>query len=756
MNNNNSIGASSANFRINETVIDLSEAIIGGLLLDPNAIERIDDILAVEIFPLESQQKVIRVVKDLYRQEKPVDLMTVTVELEGRGELKQVGGQKYLANILAHTVSAVNIDQYLFMLIERIENYSPDGKMRLAKALELVAEYLVSDRTEEQLTLDLEDLREKVGMPAYKWSKFIAATVRKCRKERYLLELKRLLLIDDPLEQSLEIDEVCEVYRKRRGVVQSDMVRMEAKTYTRDWHGPKLAIEYDRVEVKPKPYLIPDFLPSAASILLSGVSGTAKTQFMLDMSESLLEGQEFLGLKPSKRCKVLLLITDQSTEQSLAYLRNKGIDLTNPNLALWLRGGDDPGFTINDLAKLRQFIEDFRPDFIGADSLRTIVCHPTGISENDIEIGSHLNKLIQEATRFGSTFLLIHHENKSTEFKGVSKSSGSGDIPARFDIHWRLDKPFEYEETRVFSTAKTRSSSRNGRLTLNLDECRFELERWEMESPEFSKALSSTVSRIDHLLTINPQGLAIWDIEAMIAQGGSQVSTRTVRRCLAQMSASQSIGRKKHPTRQRAFLYYKLQLNDDEEIFSSDTSHSLCHNHSNLAENLDIQEQLTVTPTVTSPVTPNDSTVSATAVSPQNQDECHTDEAFVESDFESKSTNCDTENLPQKKTYPENVVQNETSEDDTTQCEDAVPTEDDRSLGQPSLADETSAGSDRLQYFVPGAIQVGDRVKVLVGVIEDRLGTVEAIDPKRVLTPYHIRLDNGGTTDEPLFNLELI
>ncbi len=162
----NNIGASSATTFVDETVIDLAERIIGGLILDPNAIERIDDLLTVDVFPLECQQRVVRAIKDLYASQKPVDLITVTMELERRGELKRVGGQKYLANILEYTVSAVNIDQYLFMLIERIENYSPNGKMRPAKALELVGEMLISDRSEEQFVIDLEDLREKVGMPA--------------------------------------------------------------------------------------------------------------------------------------------------------------------------------------------------------------------------------------------------------------------------------------------------------------------------------------------------------------------------------------------------------------------------------------------------------------------------------------------------------------------------------------------------------------------------------------------------------------
>lgn len=87
----NNIGASFTTTFVDETVIDLAERIIGGLILDPNAIERIDDLLTVDLFPLECQQKVVRAIKDLYASQKPVDLITVTMELDRRENSNGLG-----------------------------------------------------------------------------------------------------------------------------------------------------------------------------------------------------------------------------------------------------------------------------------------------------------------------------------------------------------------------------------------------------------------------------------------------------------------------------------------------------------------------------------------------------------------------------------------------------------------------------------------------------------------------------------------
>lgn len=90
--------------------IEAEEAVLGGILLDPNAIERIFDLLTPEAFYLTPHQNIYRAAVQLHRQDKPTDLLNVTAWLAGHELLERVGGKAKLASLLDRTVSAVNID----------------------------------------------------------------------------------------------------------------------------------------------------------------------------------------------------------------------------------------------------------------------------------------------------------------------------------------------------------------------------------------------------------------------------------------------------------------------------------------------------------------------------------------------------------------------------------------------------------------------------------------------------------------------
>jgi replicative DNA helicase len=95
--------------------IEAEEAILGGILLDPDAIERVASDLKPEAFLLRSHRQIFRASLSLHEEGKPVDLMTVTTWLADNKLLDQVGGQLKLAQLMSQTVSAVNIDQYALL-----------------------------------------------------------------------------------------------------------------------------------------------------------------------------------------------------------------------------------------------------------------------------------------------------------------------------------------------------------------------------------------------------------------------------------------------------------------------------------------------------------------------------------------------------------------------------------------------------------------------------------------------------------------
>ncbi len=99
--------------------VEAEEAILGGILLDPEALGRIADLLRSEAFYISSHREVYRAMMALQAQGMPTDLMSVTTWLKDRNLLDKVGGQSKLVQLVDRTVSAVNIDQYAALVMEK-------------------------------------------------------------------------------------------------------------------------------------------------------------------------------------------------------------------------------------------------------------------------------------------------------------------------------------------------------------------------------------------------------------------------------------------------------------------------------------------------------------------------------------------------------------------------------------------------------------------------------------------------------------
>jgi replicative DNA helicase len=99
--------------------IDAEESILGGILLDPEAISRVAELLRPEAFYISAHQEIYRAALTLNSQGKPTDLMSVTSWLHDQGLLEKVGGQSRMAQLVDRTVSAVNIDQYAQLVTDK-------------------------------------------------------------------------------------------------------------------------------------------------------------------------------------------------------------------------------------------------------------------------------------------------------------------------------------------------------------------------------------------------------------------------------------------------------------------------------------------------------------------------------------------------------------------------------------------------------------------------------------------------------------
>ena len=80
--------------------VEAEEAIIGGILLDPDVISRVADLLQPEAFYLNAHREIYRTALMLHSQGKPTDLTAMSAWLADTGSLEKVGGTNRLVELV--------------------------------------------------------------------------------------------------------------------------------------------------------------------------------------------------------------------------------------------------------------------------------------------------------------------------------------------------------------------------------------------------------------------------------------------------------------------------------------------------------------------------------------------------------------------------------------------------------------------------------------------------------------------------------
>jgi replicative DNA helicase len=99
--------------------IEAEEAILGGILLDPEAMARVAELIVTDAFYVQAHREIYQAALILHGKGKPTDFMSVSGYLSDRDLLEKVGGTTKLAQLLNRTVSAVNIDRYANLVMDK-------------------------------------------------------------------------------------------------------------------------------------------------------------------------------------------------------------------------------------------------------------------------------------------------------------------------------------------------------------------------------------------------------------------------------------------------------------------------------------------------------------------------------------------------------------------------------------------------------------------------------------------------------------
>ncbi|HOV96993.1 MAG TPA: replicative DNA helicase [Thermomonas sp.] len=98
--------------RVPPQSVDAEQAVLGGLMLDPSAFDRVADQLNAEDFYRRDHHLIYRAIRELVEKNRPCDAVTVGEWFDSQGIAEQVAGGAYLVELAASTPSAANIKAY--------------------------------------------------------------------------------------------------------------------------------------------------------------------------------------------------------------------------------------------------------------------------------------------------------------------------------------------------------------------------------------------------------------------------------------------------------------------------------------------------------------------------------------------------------------------------------------------------------------------------------------------------------------------
>ncbi|MDX8389213.1 MAG: replicative DNA helicase [Mariprofundaceae bacterium] len=166
---------------------DAERAVLGGIMLDPEALERLDGSLLPEYFYAEANRLVFATILELSSTGQPFDALIIKDQLEQRNLLDRCGGEAYLSDLVGSVPTAANVKHYstivrdrfvLRQLLKTCGSVSQDVYEEISKPVE---DHL--DQAEQHILRISEEFRR--GKPTFSRMGDLIAESYRLIEERY-------------------------------------------------------------------------------------------------------------------------------------------------------------------------------------------------------------------------------------------------------------------------------------------------------------------------------------------------------------------------------------------------------------------------------------------------------------------------------------------------------------------------------------------------------------------------------------------
>jgi KaiC/GvpD/RAD55 family RecA-like ATPase len=519
--------------------IEAEESVLGSILLDPQAIEVVANILPnAQAFYVLAHRIIYNACLALRESGKSVDLITVIGHLNDKKKLEEVGGQLKLVQLLDRVTGSGLVDLHAKLILE---------KWTRRKIIELGHGLIEAGFNTIQETPDLLDqLQEEVDSfkaTTAKQSEFEAVEIK---YNQMIAEFKRIeMSVADPGLRSYLIQNLANKYKRSERQLET----MFFKYLVGKENEPIRYLDQLREEFgdSTNEWFLHGFIPKGSVVLLHAAGGLGKSRLTYEFAYHLASGtpwNQFHVTAP--RRKVMLIQTDEQTKDTLRAIGDR-----------WPAGNADryiahkSKWNMEHVASLRQEILEHKIDVVIVDSLTSVNKHNI-FSENETEYARPILLLKEMAEELGCTFIVVHHSNKE------GKSRGTGAIFNSVSLVLSLQLPSEGSTRESPNRFLCIEKSRFHRptkyaLRYEIDE---ETHQWTWvcdgeDTKQVDTNLPTKPRILDFLASNRNVAYSAIAIHEFI--GGTQGD---VRRCCYQLSNDGAIGRKQTKGSSHAWLYF--------------------------------------------------------------------------------------------------------------------------------------------------------------------------------------------------------
>jgi len=136
--------------RVPPQALDVERTVLGSILIDANAAVTAMEVLEnPEIFYVTAHQIIFEIIREMFNNDTPIDVITVADALKRKGMLEKIGSEPYLAELVENVATSANIAYYANILID---------KFTMRRLISTAAEITTSafeDQTDAQEVVDI-------------------------------------------------------------------------------------------------------------------------------------------------------------------------------------------------------------------------------------------------------------------------------------------------------------------------------------------------------------------------------------------------------------------------------------------------------------------------------------------------------------------------------------------------------------------------------------------------------------------------